>query len=377
MNSLGLYYPPDSLKTRLCLRGRQMLYSYCDKNSVPYRKAGKLVVAHEEQIPYIKSLHHKAAQLKPPPRWESNDTILPTEMLDGASARKLEPALSESITAALFSSETGIIDSHSLMESFERDIEDAGGALAYATSVVRIDPSETEAGWVVQTVTGEGSQVETDAMLARVLVNASGLAAPQVLNSILPPKLRLPMYFARGSYASYKGPGIEGISHLIYPCPDTTKSKDAHGFQSLGTHLTLDLEGKIRFGPDLEWLSPPVDKDDESAVDFWMNHLIPDDSRLHVMHTAVTRYIPGVVFSGLQPDYVGIRPKLVGSGGGFQDFLFRTDMSDDFISKGVKATGGPMISLLGIESPGLTSSMAIAEAVVEDLLVANKLNMHV
>ncbi|KAI0034418.1 NAD dehydrogenase [Vararia minispora EC-137] len=368
----GLYYPPGSLKTQLCLRGRQLMYEYCERNSVPYRKAGKLVVARADQLPYIESLHRKAQVLKVPPRWGFHEPLLPTKLIDGNEAREMEPSLSPQIAAALYSSETGIVDSHSLMESFERDIEDAGGSLVYATRVVRVDPSQSDAGWVVQAVTGDGS--DSDAMLARVLINSSGLSGPLILNSLLPHDQQLPMYFARGSYASYKGPGIERISHLIYPCPAIATRKDSHSFQSLGTHLTLDLQGKVRFGPDLDWLAPPVSQEDEAVVDFWTQYLVPDATRVRAMHAAITSYLPHVTLDGLQPDYSGIRPKLVGPGGGFQDFVFRLDMSSDFTHK-AGGRGSPMINLLGIESPGLTSSMAIAEAVVEDLLIAKGLDL--
>jgi len=148
------------------------------------------------------------------------------------------------------------------------------------------------------------------------------------------------------------------LSHRIYPCPETKGT--AHGFQSLGTHLTLDFQGNVRFGPDLQWISPG----DEEDPDFWKKHLVPDDSRLEEMHSSVTRYLPQVTLAGLQPDYVGIRPKLVGPQGGFQDFVFRTDYPDT----DKESESRPLISLLGIESPGLTSSLAIAEHVVENML---------
>jgi len=230
---------------------------------------------------------------------------------------------------------------------------------------------------VVQTVTGNAE--ESDAFLARRIINASGLSAPFVLNALLPLEQRIPMYYARGTYASYKGPGISGISHLIYPCPDT--GPNAHAFASLGTHLTLDMTGKIRFGPDIDFLSPPSPGSEsdysvsETDMDYWKRHLTPDDSREKMtdMHLAVTNYLPGITFEGLQPDYVGIRPKLVPPGAGFQDFVFRTDYPCQFgrIGGGGVIGDNPMISLLGIESPGMTSSLAIAEYVVDDLLRSN------
>ena len=142
---------------------------------------------------------------------------------------------------------------------------------------------------------------------------------------------------------------------------------NAHAFESLGTHLTLDLQGKIRFRPDIEWIDPPEAelKGDEADADFWTKKLIPDDSRLPDIHRAVTSYLPGVTLEGLQPDYVGIRPKLIPPGGGFQDFVIRTNYPSIDAQRN---HSNAMISLLGIESPGLTSSLAIAEMVVEDVL---------
>lgn len=240
------------------------------------------------------------------------------------------------------------------MESLEKDILNAENSeLVYSTKVVRVDPSHEAPGWVVQLVTGDAEG--GDALLARTVINCAGLTAPLVLNAVLPEDKRLPMYFARGSYASYRGPGIKRVSHLIYPCPAV--GKDSHAFHSLGTHLTLDLQGKIRFGPDLDWLSPPEDVN----PDFWQQHLVPDDSRLQMMLEAVQEYLPDVTLDGFQPDYCGVRPKLVGPGAGFQDFVFRRDRANG-------QSEGEMISLLGIESPGLTSSLAIAEYVVDDMM---------
>ncbi|KAK0242382.1 pyridine nucleotide disulfide oxidoreductase-like protein [Armillaria nabsnona] len=340
----GLYYPPESLKTRFCLRGRQLLYQYCNSHHIPHRKTGKIVVAHDDQLPYIENLHTKARSLIPPAYFHEHEPVLPTELISGDAARAMEPNLSPDIAAALWCPETGIVDSHTLMESFESDITGS----VYSTRILRVDPAEN--GWVVQTLTGDAQ--EPDSILAHTVVNAAGLSAPFILNSILPPQQHMPMYFARGSYASYNGPGIAGISHLIYPCPET--GPNAHAFHSLGTHLTIDLQGKVRFGPDLEWLSPGL----EEEVDFWRQHLVPDGSRLAEMHNAVTRYLPEVSLGGMQTDYVGIRPKIASPNSGFQDFIIRSDGN----------AKNPMISLLGIESPGLTSCMALAEYVVEDLL---------
>ena len=352
-----------------------MIYERCKSHNIPYRRTGKLVVARADQVPYVEDLHRKAMALKWPPH--STDSghklVLPTKLLSGSEARILEPDLSDDIAAALWCPETGILDSHSFMGSLEKDIiESEGGHVVYNTRVVRIDPchlanAAAADGWVVQTVSG-GAE-EGDAILARTLINAAGLSSTLILNAILPETARIPMYYAKGSYASYNGPGTGKVSHLIYPCPET--GKDAHAFHSLGTHLTLDLNGKIRFGPDLEWISSPSSDHSEDA-DFWQKHLAPDESRLEEMHKAVTRYLPGVVLKGMQPDYSGMRPKLVPPQGGFQDFILRTDYSTDRSKTNPSNEGGTMISLLGIESPGLTSSLGIAEYLVEHILGASR-----
>ncbi|KAL0949169.1 hypothetical protein HGRIS_009249 [Hohenbuehelia grisea] len=387
----GLYYPPDSLKTRLCLLGRKLLYDFCDAEKIPYRKTGKLVVATEDQRGYIENLHLKAKSLHWPslsislspdtscssyPVPTYPDPALPTQLLDTHQLHALEPNLSPKLVAALFSPETGIVDSHTLMQTLEKHItESEGGELICSTRVVRIDPykpaagssaTQDDNGWVVQMVTSNADS--SDAVLAHTVINATGLSGPFLSNALVPKSSRTPMYYARGSYASYRGPGVSGISHLIYPCPET--GSNAHAFQSLGTHLTLDLQGKIRFGPDIEWISPPlggssntphdpdtVSVEAEESVDFWKNHLVPSEERLEEMHGAVTRYLPDVELEGFQPDYVGIRPKLVPPGGGFQDFVFKTEYAD------TNRERNQMISLLGIESPGLTSSLAIGRVV--------------
>jgi 2-hydroxyglutarate dehydrogenase len=287
------------------------------------------------------------------------------------------PDLSPEIVSAIWSPETGIVDSHSLMESFEKIVTDSEcGNLAYAAEVVRVDPykpdnrKKGQDGWVVQLVTrpGDGAKPEPDAVHAKTLINASGLSGTQILNSLLPPGRRIPMYFARGSYASYRGPGVKSVKHLLYPLPDTRGAKP-HQFAGLGTHLTLDLQGNIRFGPDVEWLEPPNEGSglDDANRDFWKSSLTPTSDRLTTMHEAITTYLPNITLEGLAPDYVGIRPKL--SYGAFHDFEVRVDHSRTFL-QGVsigEGTHGKMISLLGIESPGLTSCLGLAEMVVEEI----------
>ncbi|KAG8678276.1 hypothetical protein FRC08_017923 [Ceratobasidium sp. 394] len=354
------------------------MYEHCDKYGVPYRKTGKLIVARKSQEDYLHKLHAHAQALKWPPFSDPklcDSPVAPTRLISGDEARSLEPDLSPEITTAIESPETGILDSHAFFESFEKLIDESEGAatLTLGTKVVRVDPyvpqpgescDGSTTGWVVQTVTGDG---EPDTILARTLINASGLSATLVLNALLPPEKRLAMFFSRGSYASYRGPGVAHVRRLIYPVPEQSAS---HGHASLGTHLTLDMEGNVRFGPDAEWIQPPDNEalDGQEIHDFWQRQLSPNDGRLGEMFEAIATYLPGVRKEGLAPDYVGIRPKLVGPGHGFQDFVVRRDWSTEFYQARGGTGSGLMVSLMGIESPGLTSSLGIAEMVVEELI---------
>ncbi|EJD53949.1 FAD dependent oxidoreductase [Auricularia subglabra TFB-10046 SS5] len=352
----GIYYPADSLKTRLCLRGRALLKQHCETHNVPHAFSGKLVVGTREQQQYLRNLHEHAQRL--PAAFQPR-----TRLITGDDARALQPDLAPSIVAALHSLDTGIVDSHSLMQSLEAQIQDSEtGDLAYRSRVVRVDPDDKSSGWVVQVDGG-------DAILARTLINASGLSANLILNSLARrPEDRIPLYFARGSYASYRGPGVKDVSMLIYPVPVAKSAGDAHSFQGLGTHLTLDLAGNVRFGPDLEWLDIPAEQaagefsEREEDIDFWAAYHKPEESpdKLKAIHEAVCTYLPGISLDGLQIDYAGIRPKTAPPGAPFQDFRLRVDYSS-----GQKGYGAKMVTLLGIESPGLTSALAIAEHVDE------------
>ncbi|PVF98593.1 FAD dependent oxidoreductase [Serendipita vermifera] len=381
----GFYYPEDSLKTRMCIRGRHLLYEYCESHAVPYKKVGKLVVGLAHQQAYLEGLYKKARSLRWPADpsggyiWQESTPgrAVPCRMLSGDEARKLEPDLSPEITGALLSEETGIVDSHTLMESLERDISESGvGSVVGGTNVVRVDAAKD--GWVVQMTThseGSSNATNTDCVLARNIINSTGLSGPFILNSLqdtlIPPGPRIPIWYAKGSYASYHGPGISNVKHLIYPVPETGPKR--HGFAGLGTHLTLDLGGNVKFGPDIEWIEPPLPSGadtttasvtNEEAIDFWKEYLVASSKQIPSMYQSVRQYLPGIQQEGLQPDYVGIRPKLGPPNSGFQDFVIRKDFSGKYIGgKMTEKDGGIMITLLGIESPGLTSSLALAEHV--------------
>ncbi|MDO5369644.1 NAD(P)/FAD-dependent oxidoreductase [Paracoccus sp. (in: a-proteobacteria)] len=313
----GIYYAPGSLKARLCGRGRGMLYDYAARRGVPHRRCGKLIVATAPgQLAMLEEIAGHAA---------ANDVAL--QMLTGAQAMALEPALS--CHGALMSPETGIVDSHALMAALLADAEAAGASLALGTGVVAISPA------------GRGFAVETEAagerftLAADAVVNAAGLWASQVAQGVqgLDPAHVPVTRYARGSY--YALPGRPAFSRLIYPVPEPG---------GLGVHLTLDLGGAMRFGPDVEWID---------GIDYRVN----PDRQAH-FEAEIRRYWPGLPAGALAPTYCGIRPKISGPG----------EPAADFHIDGPETHGIPgLVNLFGIESPGLTSSLAIAEEVAARL----------
>ncbi|BGP16455.1 hypothetical protein JCM10213_003989 [Rhodosporidiobolus nylandii] len=349
----GIYYPATSLKTALCIRGRDLLYERCKQQGIGFRQTGKLVLATaDEQVPYLKQLYEKSKLLK-----EQGIGDVPLEWLSGAEVRAREPDVGEKVVGALLSPKTGIVSSHELMDNLEKEIVDSeAGEVVCGTRVVRVDRTElkgggkrgdgTEDGWVVQTVTddGTGGEGERTAVLARTVINAAGLNAHHILNQILPEDQRLRLHFAKGSYFSYRGPGVENVRTLLYPCPEHNAS-----LSGLGTHLTLSMSNEVRFGPDVEWLEPPVE-DGEDVTDFWENKLAVTEERMEMAVNEVKKFLPGVKTEGFSPDYSGIRPKLSKKGETAVDFS-------------ITHPAPAFISLQGIESPGLTSSLAIAELV--------------
>jgi L-2-hydroxyglutarate oxidase LhgO len=316
----GLYYPPGSLKASLCVHGRSLLLEFCARHGVPYRLCGKLVVATDED--------QHAALLQLQGRALANGVEL--EAWTPAQARALEPALH--CTAALWSPLTGIVDSHALMLALQGAMEAAGGTLALQTRVLsaRFRPGQAAR---VQLQSG-AEAVELD---ARWVINAAGLHACALASQFdgLPAAWVPQMHFAKGSYFSL--PGAPAFSHLIYPAP-----VDAW----LGVHVTLDMAGQMRFGPDLQWL--PFSNPE--ALDYTV-----DPDRAAVFEAAIRRYWPGLPAGQLQPAYSGVRPRIHGPG----------EVAPDFRVDGPEQHGvAGLINLFGIESPGLTSALALAEYVL-------------
>ncbi|MBV0892929.1 NAD(P)/FAD-dependent oxidoreductase [Paracoccus sp. Z118] len=315
----GLYYPPGSLKARLCLRGREMLYQFAAENGVPHRRCGKLIVATSpEQAAALEGIAVRAAEC-------GADDLRP---LTAAQAQAMEPALA--CTGALLSPSTGIIDSHALMLALLGHAEDRGAALALNTAFTgaRVVPD----GFEVDTTGADGAYT----LGCRLLVNAAGLRASDVARAIdgLDPAQVPQTHFARGSYFAL--PGRPAFSRLIYPVPEPG---------GLGVHLTLDLGGNMRFGPDVEWIE---------SIDYRVNA-----ARAGHFEAEVRRYWPALPTGALVPTYCGIRPKLSGPG----------EPAADFRIDGPAVHGVPgLVNLLGIESPGLTSSLAIADEVAARLI---------
>lgn len=315
----GLYYTPGSNKAKLCVRGKQLLYELCAARGVSHAQPGKLIVATDEsQHAALKSLEAKGRANGVAVTWLTAD-----------EARALEPSLF--CTAALLSPSTGIVDSHGFMVALQGDLENAGGIVALESRVLGAD--FTHADGAVMTVQSGDTVTE---LQTKIVVNAASLHATHLARQFrgLAPEHVPHEHYAKGSY--YSLAGKSPFRHLIYPAPD-----DAW----LGVHLTLDLGGQAKFGPDLEWLHGK----DPDAIDYTV-----DLRRADGFYEAVRRYWPGLPDDSLQPSYSGVRPKIYAPGEPAADFRI-----DGPAVHGVRS----LVNLFGIESPGLTSAMAIAEHV--------------
>lgn len=313
----GMYYPAQSLKARHCIVGRRRLYDWCAARGVPHRRTGKLIVAtNEAERAKIEAIHAQG----------NANGVEGLVLIDGDAARAMEPALA--CVAALWSPETGIVDSHALMLSLQGAIEDQGGAVAFHTPVERI--ARNNGAWQVAFGGAEPSEIAFD-----LVVNAAGLGAQAVAAATEGfPADRLPRrVLAKGHY--FACAGRPAFTRLIYPAP-------VDG--GLGIHLTLDMGGRMKFGPDVEW----VETEDYTV----------DPTRAAAFAARIRSYWPGLPQGALVPDYAGIRPKISGPG----------EPAADFRVDGPAEHGLPgMVHLFGIESPGLTASLSLGEAVADAL----------
>ena len=313
----GLYYPTGSKRALHCTRARRRLYAYCESHGIPHRKLGKLfIVTKDGDIPKLEAIYRQALI----------NGVENVTMLDAATAKRMEPALC--CVAAFHSAETGIIDSHRYMLALQGDLEDRGGVIAFNTPVERI--AREGSGWKVAFGGPEPGTLTVDAV-----VNSAGHGAQRLARATEGfPAERVPrLVLAKGNYFGFTG--RSPFSRLIYPAPVPG---------GLGIHITIDLAGLARFGPDVEWVDT-------------MNFDV-DPRRAETFYAAIRTYWPGLPDNSLVADYAGIRPKLTGPG----------EPAADFIIEGPAEHGLPgLVQLFGIESPGLTSALSLAAEVVGKL----------
>lgn len=309
----GIYYAANSLKARLCVTGNKMLYAYCDAKGVAYARCGKLIVASgPEQVTQLQGIADKAKR-------NGVTDLIP---LDRTGAWRLEPQLV--CNAALLSPSTGIVDSHALMLALQADLENAGGCVVLRCALHQAKLLQSG----IELVADDGTQLRCN-----VLVNAAGLDAPELARKFFGlAQEHVPQsFYAKGNYFALAGRAP--FSHLIYPVPEAA---------GLGVHLTLDLGGQAKFGPDVQW----VDSGHDLRV---------DPSRGDAFYSEVRKYWPGLKDGALVPDYAGIRPKISGPNEPGRDFLIQGPEVHGHVG---------LVNLFGIESPGLTSALAIGQEVL-------------
>ncbi len=312
----GIYYAPGSLKAKLCVAGKRALYDYCATRGVEAHRCGKLVVAVDDgEAAATPALLKRALE----------NGVEDIRLIDGAEARRLEPALNPEVRVALHSESSGLFDSHAYFLALLGEIEDHGGALALDTPVMR---GMVEGGQIVVETGG----AQPARINARTVVNCAGHEALNMARAIegAPDYAGMKMRWVKGSY--FTAAGRAAFARLIYPM---------HNQATQGLHLAIDLGGRTRLGPDAEWLP----EDAEPPFDY-----VVDPARAEVFYREVRRYWPGLKDGALSPDYSGVRPKIVGKG----------EPSGDFVIDGPQSHGvAGLVNLIGVESPGLTSSLAI------------------
>lgn len=313
----GIYYPKDSLKAKACIEGRQLLYEYCRNNHIPHKKTGKLIVAlNKEEENDLEALFRQGR----------DNGVEDLGLITGVQAKGLEPNINA--RAAIFSPSTGIIDTHALMKDLAARFKGRGGQIAYNTQLTHIDRGAQ--GYALTVKDGSGEDFKFS---SRILVNCAGLDSDKISAMAGLEKEEYKLKYCKGNYFRICSRKSKMVSRLVYPVP---KKKGA----GLGIHATPDLAGSLRLGPDDEYIKDlNYDVDPGKAASFYEN---------------VKDFLPFIELNDLAADTSGIRPKLQGEGEDVRDFLIREESASGF---------GGLINLIGIESPGLTASMAIAEMV--------------
>lgn len=311
----GLYFAPNALRTKLCIKGKNMLYEAAKDNPIDLKNCGKWIVAqNEKQEEYLNGILEKGKALG-----------IPLEFVPLDKAAELEPAV-RARAAILNSPTTGIIDPHSVVMYSEAQIQKYGGEVYINSTVAGIEYNQGTKTYSVRIETGDGEEF---VLTTENVINSAGHSAPTISNMLLPKERHYKAYYAKGNYFAYQA-STPKVSRLVYPCPSD--------YASLGTHLTIDLGGQIKFGPDIEW----VDSEHDLAV---------NAKNMPKAIETVNEYMVGLDPNAFHADFAGIRPKII-SDSKFQDFVIREE------------EGFPgFVNLLNIESPGLTSSLAIGEYV--------------
>jgi L-2-hydroxyglutarate oxidase LhgO len=316
----GIYYAKDSLKAKLCVAGKWQLYEYCRSHGIAHVNCGKLIVAtSDEEVEMLAQIKVRAG----------NNGVDDLYEIGGNAARNMEPALT--CASAMVSPSTGVVDSHGVMLAYQGDAEDHGAMIAFESKVIGGEARANDFALRVRLADGEEFT-----LTCNLLVNSAGLGAHEVAGSLagLPTDSVPPLYLCKGSYFSLLGK--QPFSRLIYPVPASA---------SLGVHVTVDLAGQVRFGPDQEWVE---------EIDYDV-----DPGRADEFYEAVRRYYPELPDNSLIPAYSGVRPKIQAP----------DEPAKDYLIQGPEDHGVPgLVNLFGIESPGLTSSLAIADAVADLLL---------
>jgi len=312
----GLYYPEDSLKAKLCVEGNRLLYELCEKNNIPHKKLGKIILAaNEREIPKLEDIYQQAER----------NGVTDLELLSQADIKRLEPNVKG--RAGVLSPSTGIIDTHSLMQFFHKKAAEHGVDFLFETEVVGLDRAGD--GWKVSVRDWEGiSELAT-----RVVINCAGLHSEEVARLAGIDRDDYALHYCKGDYFGLSSKWRNAIDHLVYPTPEQA---------GLGIHATLSLDGMIRLGPDARYVD---------SIEYKV-----DISQKRAFYESAKKFLPALEPDDLTPDFAGVRPKLQGPNDGFRDFVIRHEDEDGFSG---------LINLIGIESPGLTACLAISRYVRE------------
>jgi L-2-hydroxyglutarate oxidase LhgO len=315
----GIYYPQNSLKAKLCVEGKKLLYDFCQEHEIPHKKCGKLIVATtDEEIPILDEIKQKAF----------NNGVDDLRFLDQDEIAEFEPHIFA--LKALFSPSTGIIESHSYMKQLETLAVNNGAEMVYGNEVVNL--TKLDKGYQIELKEPDGS---TYAFSSEMVINSAGLESDLIAKMLGIEDEELKIQFCKGQYFSIDPPKNRMLNHLVYPVPDPN-------MVALGIHVTIDLGGGAKLGPDAVYL-------DENVYEYKVDH-----NRKEVFHASVKRFLPFIELDDLSPEMAGLRPKTQKKGEPFKDFYIQEESKSGFSG---------FINLIGIESPGLTASLAIANQV--------------